>query len=139
MENTHICMHVCFYACIPVHKYACVYITPTLNVIIYICAHVCVHAQSCRSLCNPIDYSPQGSSVHEIPQSRILKWVAISFSRGSSRFRDLTCTSFISCIGSQTFYHCSLYMYTYINTYMYIYVCVCFNHGATERDYLGHI
>ena len=34
--------------------------------------------------CNPTNYSPQGSSVHGILQARILKWVAISFSRGSS-------------------------------------------------------
>ena len=40
--------------------------------------------------CNPIDYSPPGSSVHGILQARILEWVAISFSRGSSRPRDQT-------------------------------------------------
>ena len=33
------------------------------------------------TLCNPMDYSPPGSSVHEISQARILVWVAISFSR----------------------------------------------------------
>ena len=37
-----------------------------------------------------MDYSPPGSSVHEIFQSRILEWVAISFSRGSSQPRDWT-------------------------------------------------
>ena len=37
-----------------------------------------------------MDHSPQGSSVHEISQARILEWVAISSSRGSSRPRDLT-------------------------------------------------
>ena len=40
--------------------------------------------QSCPTLCDPMDCSPPGSSVHEIFQSRILEWVAISFSRGSS-------------------------------------------------------
>ena len=39
-------------------------------------------AQSCLTLCNPMDCSPPGSSVHEIFQARILEWVAISFSRG---------------------------------------------------------
>ena len=46
--------------------------------------------QSCPTLCNPVDSSPPGSSVHEFPQARILEWVAISFSRGSSQLRDLT-------------------------------------------------
>ena len=44
-------------------------------------------AQSCSTLCNLVDYSPLGSSVHGILQARILEWVAISFSRGSSRPR----------------------------------------------------
>ena len=38
-------------------------------------------AQSCPTLCNPVDYSPSGSSVHGIFQVRILDWVAVSFSR----------------------------------------------------------
>ena len=41
-------------------------------------------AQSCPTLCDPMDCSPPGSSVHGILQARILVWVAISFSRGSS-------------------------------------------------------
>ena len=52
-----------------------------------------MHAQSCPSLCDPMDYSPPGSSVHGIFQSRILKWVAISYSRGSSLSRDQAQTS----------------------------------------------
>ena len=40
--------------------------------------------QSCPTLCDAMDCSPPGSSVHGIPQARILEWVAISFSRGSS-------------------------------------------------------
>ena len=39
-------------------------------------------APSCLTLSDPVDYSPPGSSVHEIFQARILEWVAISFSRG---------------------------------------------------------
>ena len=42
-------------------------------------------AQSCPSLCDPVDCSPPGSSVHGILQARILEWVAISFSRESSQ------------------------------------------------------
>ena len=47
-------------------------------------------AQSCPTLCNPVDCSLPGSSVHGILQARILEWVAISFSRGSSRPRGQT-------------------------------------------------
>ena len=47
-------------------------------------------AQSCPTLCDPVDCSRPGSSVHGILQARILKWVAISFSRGSSRPRGWT-------------------------------------------------
>ena len=52
--------------------------------------------QSCPTLCNPIDYSPPGSTVHRILQARILGWVALSSSRGSSRPRDWTWVSCIS-------------------------------------------
>ena len=46
--------------------------------------------QSCPSLRDPMDCSLPGSSVHGIFQARVLEWVAISFSRGSSRRRDWT-------------------------------------------------
>ena len=42
-------------------------------------------AQSCSTLCDPMNCSPPGSSVHGILQARILEWVAIPFSRGSSQ------------------------------------------------------
>ena len=57
-----------------------------------------------KLFCNPIDYSPSSSSVHgisQISQARILEWVAISFSRGSSWHRDGT---HVSCI-SRILYH----------------------------------
>ena len=44
---------------------------------VYVC--VCTHTQFCLILCNPIDCSPPGSSVHGIFQARILEWVAISY------------------------------------------------------------
>ena len=47
-------------------------------------------AQSCPTLCDPMDCSPPGSSVHGILQARIVDWVTISFSRGSSQPRDQT-------------------------------------------------
>ena len=52
--------------------------------------------QSCPTLCNPIDYNLEGSSAHGILQARILEWVAIPFSRGSSQPRDRTLDSCIS-------------------------------------------
>ena len=45
---------------------------------------VCVCAKSLQTLCSPMDYSPSGSSVHGILQARILEWVALPSSRGSS-------------------------------------------------------
>ena len=44
--------------------------------------------QLCQTLCDPMDYSQPGSSVQGILQARILEWIAISFSRGSSQSRD---------------------------------------------------
>ena len=47
-------------------------------------------AQSCPTLCDPMDCSLPGSSVHGISQARVLEWIAISSSRGSSQPRDRT-------------------------------------------------
>ena len=64
---------------------------------------VCLVAQLCPTLCDPMDCSPSDFSVHGIFQAIILEWVAIS-SRGSSRPRDWTCISWVSCIGWQFLY-----------------------------------
>ena len=56
--------------------------------------------QSCLTLCDPVDCSTPGSSVHGILQARILEWVAISFSRGSPWPRDRTQ---VSCIAGRFF------------------------------------
>ena len=56
--------------------------------------------QSCLTLCNPMDYSLPGSSVRGLFQARVLEWVAISFSRGSSQPRDWT---WVSCIADRRF------------------------------------
>ena len=53
----------------------------------------CSVVQSCPTLCDPVDCSPPGASVHGILQARILEWAAMSSSRGSSRPRDRTCVS----------------------------------------------
>ena len=60
-------------------------------------------------LCSPMESSPPGSSVHGIFQPRMLEWVAISCSRGSSRPRDLTHVSCLSCIGSWTLYYYAIW------------------------------
>ena len=61
-----------------------------LDIIGYVCA--CSH-QSCMTLCDPMDCSLPGSSVHGILQVGRLGWVAISFSRGSSQHRERTLIS----------------------------------------------
>ena len=57
-------------------------------------------SQLCPTLCNPMEFSPPGSSVHGILQVRILEWVAIPFSRGPSWPRDQTQ---VSCIAGRFF------------------------------------
>ena len=61
-------------------------------------------AQSCPTLCNPMDYSPPGSSNLGIFQAKVLEWVAISFSRGSSWPRNRT---WVSHTVGRHFYHLS--------------------------------
>ena len=63
---------------------------------------VCSVTKLCLALWSLMDYSLPGSSVHGIFQARILEWVAISFSRGSSQFRDQTS---VFCIGMWILYH----------------------------------
>ena len=67
--------------------------------------HTC--AQSCLTLCDPMNCSPPGSSIHGIFQARILEWVAISYSRGSSPPRDRTHVSCSSCVSRRMLYHCA--------------------------------
>ena len=75
-------------------------------VCVHVCVCVCVYvccAQSCLTLCNPMDCSLTGSSVHGILQTRMLEWVTISSSRGSSQPRDWICISCVSCIAGGLF------------------------------------
>ena len=65
---------------------------------------VCSVSRSYLTLYDPLDYNPPGSSVQGILQARILEWVAISFSRGSSWSRDQNFMSCISCIGRRILY-----------------------------------
>ena len=65
-----------------------IYISDFYSFAYEIYSSVVLIAQSCPTLCDPTDCSPLGSSVHGISQASILKWVAISFSMGSSLPRD---------------------------------------------------
>ena len=67
--------------------------------------HVCWVTLVMPDSCDPVDCSPQGSSVPGILQARMLEWVAMPSSRGSSQPRDRTRVSFISCIGRWVLYH----------------------------------
>ena len=65
-----------------------------------------MHAKSLQlflTLCDPVDYSLPGSSVHRISQARRLEWVAMPSSRGSYRPRDQTHVSCDSCIAGGYF------------------------------------
>ena len=98
---------------------------------LHIYVHECIlgHFIHVR-LCNSVDCNPPGSSVHRILQARILEWVAIPLSRGSSWPRDLTCISYVSCIGRQVLFITSttweaciyICVYIYIYTHIYIYM-----------------
>ena len=74
--------------------------TKTLN----LSSKTCSVAQLCPTLCDPMDCSPPGSSVLGIFQAKMLEWLAISYSRGSSRPKDGTCISCVSSIGRQILY-----------------------------------
>ena len=67
--------------------------------------YICICAQLCLTLCDPMDCSPPGSSAHGIFQARTLECTAISFSRGSSQSRDWTHVYCISCSGRWILYH----------------------------------
>ena len=81
-------------------------------------------AQSCLTLCNPMDCSLPGFSVHGILQARILEWVTISFYRGSSQPKDQTEVSWIARRhfnlwatreAHESIYKCLIYWYWIIN------------------------
>ena len=100
-----------------------------VRVCVCVCVCVCgLVTQLCLTLCNPMDSSPPGFSVHGILQARILEWIiTIPFSRGSSQPRDQTQ---ISCIGRWILYHLShqgityIYIYKIVGIYIYIYIYI---------------
>ena len=96
MEAAPVCF--CVLVCHPMSTYIQLIRGITLSLAsfyFFLCVCVLV-TQSCRTLCEPMDCSPPGSSVHGILQASILEWVAIHFSRGSSQPGDQTQVSFIA-------------------------------------------
>ena len=109
-----ICVYVDTYMCIHTHIYTCMYIYILFrffSIVDYYkilntvpCA--CMHAQSfqsCPTLCNPMSRSLPGSFVHGVFLARILEWVALPSSRGSSQPRDRTCISCVCCTADRFF------------------------------------
>ena len=100
-----------------------------------------VVSRSVATLCDPLDCSLPGASVHGILQARILKWVAVLSSRGSFQPRDGTC---VSCIGRQILYHwatweaCITHAYAHIHRRIYIYVCI-YTHTYMYVYYINNI
>ena len=101
----------------------------------------CLVTRSCSTLCNPMDHSPPGSSVHGILRARTLEGVATLISRGSSWPGDQTC---VSCIGRSVLYHWAtreaLCGYTTIHFYvyllMYIWTISCLGLSHTWYEYV---
>ena len=88
-----------------------------------VCVCVCLVAKACPTLCDPMDCSLPEFSVLGILQARILEWVAVFFSRGSSWSKDWTC---ISCTGGGFFNaeppEKPIYMCAYVLRNIYIYI-----------------
>ena len=61
--------------------------------------------QLCLTLWDPLDCSLPGSFVHGVLEARVLEWVTLPFSRGSSHPRDRTHISYVSCIDKRVLYH----------------------------------
>ena len=102
-EYVHVCMCVCVYIYY-IYSYV-LHIHTHTHTHIYIC--VAQLLQLCPTLCDPMDYSLPGFSVHGILQARILEWVAIPISRRSFRPRDWTHVSYVSCNAGGFFTICA--------------------------------
>ena len=113
----HVCVRVCvfIYICVCISIYVICALKRHNNIYLGLCSQcladclpprrACSVTQLCLTLCDPMYYSPPGSSVHGISQAKILEWVAISYSRRSSQSRDQTPVSCVSCIYRWILYH----------------------------------
>ena len=94
------------------------------KVCLYMYIHACIlSCLSCVQLCVMLWTAHQGSLPMGIPQTRILEWVAMSSSRGSSWLRNQTHVSSVSCTGMWVPYH--YHHLGSLNIYTYVCVCVC--------------
>ena len=121
---------------LPLSHQGSLYIHTYIHTCILLCVCVCVLVtQSWLAICDPMDRSLPGSSVHEILQARILEWVTIPFSRGSSWPRDKTWFSsnedrfFIIWATWKTHMCVCVCVCIYIYIYIYKYI-----HRHTERQ-----
>ena len=124
---------MCKYICVCV-KYICVYILIYTFTCFCILIYMCMHAkslQSCLTLCNPMDCSLPGPSVHGILQARILEWVSMPFSGDLPNPGNEPMSFFISCIGRRILYHqhcLGSHIYThesstpYVHIYIYLFI-----------------
>ena len=111
----HVCIFMCIYYYMCTHTYICIH------------THGVLVSKSCPTLCDAMDCSPVGSSVHGILQERILEWVSISFSKGSSQPRNWTQ---VSCIAGRFFTNWAMreaciHTHTHTHTHIYIKSCLC--------------
>ena len=132
--DTHVHKHTCMRAHTYKHKYIHTYLGAK-------------SFQSCPTLCNPMDYSLPDSSVHEILQTRILEWIAMPSSRGSSWPRDQTHIYYVFCISGHVLSHwhhpgsqiytpaCTQIMHTkhkpaykHLHTYQHTYKTLTYKH-----------
>ena len=100
---------------------------------------VCLVTQLCQTLCDPMDCSPPGSSVHGTSQARILEWVAISFSRGSLCPRDQIQVSWIAGVFFNIWAtrEALLWFYLFLIPQIYINIMICKKLNNTcELSYL---
>ena len=88
----------------------------------YVCVHVRAHSGVSNSFVTPWTVACH-TLFMELPKARILEWVAVSFSRGSSQPRRVgTRVSCISCLGRWTLCHCTTWEAPYVCIHMKIYV-----------------
>ena len=102
---TDLALHTVVFVCMGVHIVMCACMcvcvddaieADCLLLVIIPCAVLRLVTQSCSTFCDPMDSSLPGSSVHGILQARILEWIAMPSSRGSSQPRDQTQVSHVA-------------------------------------------
>ena len=114
--NSNNRIHFYYISLLYISTYTDTYI---IHIHIYVICSVCVCAQSCPTLCDPMDSNLPGSSVHGIFQARMLEWVAISCSRGSSWPRDWNCVFLCLRIDKWILYNCTPWEACIICIYTY--------------------